>query len=204
LQGFLARGQNNDTEPQTKRLFLIDESSLASTNHMRGFLRRMSTGDRVLLIGDTRQHQGVEAGRPFQQLQEAGMNTAKLEEIIRQKDPALKATVEMLAHGQTAAAIEALRDRGSVKQIVDAQERMQAICAELCCKTEANANRLTRQCLTAGIESGRTPRIEGNRHLEIGGLPFSCAGSAPGNDWCRACMGQPLSDRRRGEIFERK
>ena len=66
----------------------------------------MGSGDRVLLIGDTRQHQGVEAGRPFQQLQEAGMKTAKLEEIVRQKDPVLKATVEMLAHGKTAAAIE--------------------------------------------------------------------------------------------------
>jgi hypothetical protein len=40
----------------------------------------------VLLIGDTRQHQGVEAGRPFEQLQEAGMRTAELNEIVRQKD----------------------------------------------------------------------------------------------------------------------
>jgi conjugative relaxase-like TrwC/TraI family protein len=127
LQGFLARTQNTETEPTHKRFFFIDESSLASTNQMREFLERMGSRDRVLLIGDTRQHQGVEAGRPFQQLQEAGMNTAKLEEIVRQKDPALKATVEMLAHGQTAAAIEALRERGRVNQIVDPQERIQAI-----------------------------------------------------------------------------
>jgi ATP-dependent exoDNAse (exonuclease V) alpha subunit len=127
LQGFLARGENQETELHQKRFFFIDESSLASTNHMREFLQRMDSADRVLLIGDTRQHQGVEAGRPFQQLQEAGMHTAKLEEIVRQKDPALKATVEMLAHGQTAAAIEALRERGRVNQIVDPQERIQAI-----------------------------------------------------------------------------
>jgi hypothetical protein len=37
------------------------------------------------MIGDTRQHEGVEAGRPFQQLQQAGMRTAKLEEIVRKK-----------------------------------------------------------------------------------------------------------------------
>lgn len=55
------------------------------------------------------------------------MNTAKLEEIVRQRDPALKATVEMLAHGQTAAAIDALRERGRIKRIVDPQERIQAI-----------------------------------------------------------------------------
>ncbi|MGA8186318.1 MAG: MobF family relaxase, partial [Candidatus Sulfotelmatobacter sp.] len=127
LQGFLARAQNTETELQHKRFFFIDESSLASTNQMREFLQRMASGDRVLLIGDTRQHQGVEAGRPFQQLQDAGMRTAKLEEVVRQKDPALKATVEMLAHGQTAAAIEALKDQGRVKQITDPQERIQTI-----------------------------------------------------------------------------
>jgi len=127
LQGFLARGQNKGTEPQQRRIFFIDESSLACTNHMREFLRRMGTGERVLLIGDTRQHQGVEAGRPFQQLQEAGMRTAKLEEIVRQKDPSLRETVEMLAHGQTLTAIEALRGRGRVRQIVDRHERIQTI-----------------------------------------------------------------------------
>jgi len=79
------------------------------------------------MIGDTRQHEGVEAGRPFQQLQEAGMRTAKLEEIVRQKDPSLKATVELLADGQTAAAIEALKRQGRVKQITDPQERIQTI-----------------------------------------------------------------------------
>jgi ATP-dependent exoDNAse (exonuclease V) alpha subunit len=127
LQGFLARAQNTETELQHKRFFFIDESSLASTNQMREFLQRMASDDRVLLIGDTRQHEGVEAGRPFQQLQDAGMRTAKLEEVVRQKDPALKATVEMLAHGQTAAAIEALKDQGRVKQIPDPQERIQTI-----------------------------------------------------------------------------
>jgi len=54
----------------------------------------------ILLIGDTRQHQGVEAGRPFQQLQEEGMRTAKLDQVIRQKDTALKSEVEMLAKGK--------------------------------------------------------------------------------------------------------
>ena len=127
LQGFLACGGIKETESRPKRFFFIDESSLASTSHMREFLERMGSGDRVLLIGDIRQHQGVEAGQPFQQLQEAGMKTAKLEEIVRQKDPALKATVEMLARGQTAAAIEALKDQGRVTQIPDPQQRIQAI-----------------------------------------------------------------------------
>ena len=69
--------------------------------------------DRVLLIGDTRQHQGVEAGRPFEQLQQAGMRTAHLDEIVRQKDPALKSAVESLAKGDVSGALESLHKQGT-------------------------------------------------------------------------------------------
>ena len=94
---------------------------------MREFLARLSPNDRVLLIGDIRQHQGVEAGRPFQQLQEAGMRTAKLDEIVRQKDPALKSTVELLANGQVSAALEGLQKQGRVQEIPNREERISAI-----------------------------------------------------------------------------
>ena len=66
LQGFLARAANPDLREQ-RHFYLVDESSLASTNQMREFLSRLGPDDRVLLIGDIRQHQGVEAGRPFEQ-----------------------------------------------------------------------------------------------------------------------------------------
>ena len=127
LQGFLTRGQNREHNPEQKRLFFIDESSLASTNQMREFLARLGAHDRVLLIGDTRQHQGVEAGRPFEQLQEAGMSTARLDEIVRQKDPALKSAVELLATGQVSAALDTLQQQGRVKEISNAEERIRAI-----------------------------------------------------------------------------
>jgi AAA domain-containing protein len=96
----------------------------------------------TLLIGDTRQHQGVEAGRPFQQLQEAGMRTAKLEEIVRQKDPALKATVEMLAHGQTTAAIDLTRTRHSQPDCRCARTRPHD-CTELRCQSGTDLNRFS-------------------------------------------------------------
>jgi conjugative relaxase-like TrwC/TraI family protein len=131
LQGFLARTADPDAPPQ-KRFYFVDESSLASTNQMREFLARIdpnnpNNNDRVLLIGDIRQHQGVEAGRPFEQLQDAGMRTARLDEIVRQKDPALKSAVELLATGQVSAALGALQEQGRVKEIPGAEERIRAI-----------------------------------------------------------------------------
>jgi conjugative relaxase-like TrwC/TraI family protein len=126
LQGFLVRTANPDLRVQ-KHFYLVDESSLAGTNQMREFLSRVGLNDHVLLIGDTRQHQGVEAGRPFEQLQEAGMRTAKLDEIVRQQDPALKSAVEMLATGQVSAALDTLIQQGRVKEIPNGEERIHAI-----------------------------------------------------------------------------
>jgi ATP-dependent exoDNAse (exonuclease V) alpha subunit len=61
--------------------------------------------ERVLLVGDTRQHESVEAGRIFAQLQEAWMKTVRLDEIVRQKNPELKQPVEQLAHDDVGLAI---------------------------------------------------------------------------------------------------
>jgi len=125
LQGFLARGNREASE--RKHFYFVDESSLASTNQMREFLSRLGPHDRVLLIGDTRQHQGVEAGRPFEQLQQAGMRTAHLDEIVRQKDPALRSAVEFLAKGDVSGALDSLHKQGRIREISDAGERVREI-----------------------------------------------------------------------------
>jgi hypothetical protein len=50
LQMHLARGAKPDTGE--KRLYVLDESSLASTKQMHEFLTRLHPNDRVLLVGD--------------------------------------------------------------------------------------------------------------------------------------------------------
>jgi conjugative relaxase-like TrwC/TraI family protein len=125
LQGFLARTRNTDSA--VKHLYMVDESSLASTQQMREFLRRIGSRDKVLLIGDTRQHQGVDAGKPFEQLQQAGMQTAQLDQIVRQKDPQLLKAVEHLSKGETNIGVQMLQEQGRVTEIADSQERIAAI-----------------------------------------------------------------------------
>jgi conjugative relaxase-like TrwC/TraI family protein len=128
LQHHLARGERPDTGE--KRLYVLDESSLASTRQMHEFIERLRPNDRVLLVGDTRQHEAVEAGRPFAQLQEAGMRTAKLDEIVRQRDPELKQAVEQLARGEIGAAVESLGRQGRVHEVKGHEERISAIARE--------------------------------------------------------------------------
>jgi ATP-dependent exoDNAse (exonuclease V) alpha subunit len=127
--------QRHLTTPEPARrerryLYVLDESSLASTRQMHAFVTTLRQDDRVLLVGDVRQHQGVEAGRPYQQLQEAGLQTARLDTIVRQRDPGLKAVVEMLARGDTGPAIRQLDVDRRLHEIVGRQARMQAVAHE--------------------------------------------------------------------------
>ena len=125
LQSHLASGRKADDGQ--RRLYFVDESSLASTKQVHEFLTRLHARDRVIFVGDTRQHQGVEAGKPFEQLQQAGMHTAQLDQIVRQKDPLLREVVEQLSRGDIREAIENLAQQGRVHQFADPQERMKAI-----------------------------------------------------------------------------
>jgi hypothetical protein len=128
LQAHLVRGQRADTGEH--RLYVLDESSLASTKQMYEFVDRLYANDRVLLVGDTRQHESVEAGRMFAQLQDAGMKTVKLDEIVRQKDPELKQTVEQLARGQVTDAIIGLERQSRIHEVKGHDERIAAIAKE--------------------------------------------------------------------------
>jgi conjugative relaxase-like TrwC/TraI family protein len=126
LQGFLARSRNIGNSEQ-KHLYMVDESSLASTKQMRNFLGKIDPDDKVLLIGDIRQHQGVEAGKPFEQLQQAGMQTAWLDQIVRQKDPELLRAVEHLSRGEVAEGVALLEQQGRITEIADPQKRIASI-----------------------------------------------------------------------------
>ena len=95
-----------------KTVLVVDEGSLASTVQARDLLR-IATAlrlPRVVLVGDAKQLDAVDAGKPFAQLQAAGMPTAVMRDILRQQDPDLKAAVEASLAGDVARAFEKLGD----------------------------------------------------------------------------------------------
>ena len=94
---------------------------------MKQFLDKIKQQDRVLVIGDTRQHQGVNAGKPFEQMQDAGMRTSRLDQIVRQKDPELLKAVQQLAQGNVQQGIQLLAQQGRITEIADAKDRITAI-----------------------------------------------------------------------------
>jgi len=137
LQSFLARGENHpNANPELRHLYMLDESSLASTRQMRAFLEKLKPQDRVLVIGDISQHQAVDAGRPFEQMQQAGMRTSQLDKIMRQKDPELRHAVELLANNETEKGVALLAEQGRVTEIAGANERIAAIARDYAAQPE--------------------------------------------------------------------
>ena len=93
-------------------VLVLDESSMVSTAQME-LLMRISERLRIarlVLVGDRGQLRAVTAGEPFRALQDAGVATAEMDEIMRQRDPALKRAVERLQEGRPAEALGGLPD----------------------------------------------------------------------------------------------
>ncbi|MYE03331.1 MAG: relaxase domain-containing protein, partial [Alphaproteobacteria bacterium] len=121
LQRFLVRhGDLSDPDRLARAreefggaLLAVDEASMIDTARMEALLRISRTLGvaRVALVGDTAQLRAVDAGQPFRLLQRAGMETAVMDEVLRQRDPALLEAVRRSREGAPGAATEILGER---------------------------------------------------------------------------------------------
>ena len=89
VQSFMS-GQARGTGPTSLKgeILVIDEASFVSTRNMNQVLDRALKlkPERIVLAGDRRQHGAVEAGRPFDIAQRAGMRTAVMKDVVRLPD----------------------------------------------------------------------------------------------------------------------
>ena len=122
LASFLAA---REKQLEARTILVIDEAGTVPTRQMEQALKLAERADaRVVLLGDTRQTKAIEAGRPFDQLQEAGMATACMQQIQRQKSETLRRAVDLAAKGETARSLAAV---GAVREIRDDRERRASI-----------------------------------------------------------------------------
>lgn len=109
--------------------WIVDEASLLSARDTaRLFDLAEQHNARIVLVGDVKQLGSVEAGAAFAQLQTAGMETAKLGEIVRQTNTATKEAVLASIEGDAKKALAALdRGGGAIIEGADRAERFAAI-----------------------------------------------------------------------------
>lgn len=115
-----------------RAIWIVDEASMLSTGAMEGLLVEAGRARaKVILVGDVHQLGAVEAGAPFRQLQEAGMTTAILDRVVRQRSDEYRGAVTEAAAGRIAQAIDGFeRAGGQIVALADAAERFQRIAAD--------------------------------------------------------------------------
>lgn len=119
LQHYLASPALQDA--MRSRVLLIDEAGLISVRQLRDLCRLAAQhNQRLLLVGDTKQHSSVEAGDAFRCLQTfAQVPTFRLTEIHRQRQPGCRAAVALLARGHALAAFHHFLRLGAVREHPD-------------------------------------------------------------------------------------
>ena len=126
LQWFLTRYGDIPDAEQLKlareeyggKVLAVDECSMIDTGRMEQLLRIAKRLDvaRVALVGDTAQLRAVDAGQPFRLLQKAGMKTATMDQVLRQRDEELREAVLRARHGAPGESIRSLRE-GRVREV---------------------------------------------------------------------------------------
>lgn len=115
LSHFLLHGQNPPHGAGLRGgVIIVDEAGIANTRQgaeLCEIARRQ--GARVLLVGDTRQHSGVEAGDFLSVLERhSRLQTCELTDIRRQTRQSYRAAVKLMAQGHAHSGLKALDQQG--------------------------------------------------------------------------------------------
>lgn len=103
-----------------QQIWIVDEAGLLNAKDTHSLLQKAEEEKaRILFVGDTRQLSAVEAGNPFKSLQKAGIQTAYLNQSLRQKTADLKAAVDKISEGEISEGVKLLDENGRVKEAKD-------------------------------------------------------------------------------------
>lgn len=116
-------------------VLIADEAGLLSSREMHILLGAVAeSGAKIILVGDRQQLQAVDAG-PGLDLVTRAVEAARVNKIVRQKEPWLREAVTAFGQGQAVSALEAFAERGflieaqggkaSIDAVLDATEQAQ-------------------------------------------------------------------------------
>jgi conjugative relaxase-like TrwC/TraI family protein len=110
-----------------RTVLVIDEAAVIGTRQMKRLIEEVSrAGAKLVLIGDTKQLQPIEAGGPFAALARR-FGSAELTENFRQKESWAKEAVLQFRKGQVKEALESYARRGLVTVRRTRREAIQAL-----------------------------------------------------------------------------
>ncbi|GMT42455.1 MAG: conjugative relaxase [bacterium] len=157
-----------------KQVWIVDEASLVGSRQLGNFLQKAERSDaRLVMVGDTKQLQAIEAGRMFHKLQETGaMKTVSMSTVIRQKEETYLELVENVSAKRIDQAFNNLEKQGRITEIPDSQERFKAMVNDYVERKDAvivTARNADRNDLNTAIrqELKEQERLNGDEHTYI-------------------------------------
>lgn len=136
--------QNKVMHPDLKdSVIWIDEAGMLSNKDMNKILDIAQTQNaRVILTGDTKQHNSVERGDALRTLQtEGGINSIQVSKIQRQKNEQYKQAVDCLGKSQIEKGFAKLEKTGAIHEIEDHHERITKIADDYFISTYKNTKK---------------------------------------------------------------
>ncbi len=115
-----------------KSVLVVDEAGMTGSRLMAKLTdRAQAAGAKVVLVGDTRQLQPIDAGGAMRSMQAASAATSKIDEIRRQHAAPDREMVHALKDGQAGRAIEIMEKQGYLREHADPEKLRQAMAGEV-------------------------------------------------------------------------
>lgn len=169
IAAFLAK-RSNGLDART--LLVVDEAGMVPATDMLAIVKTVEQANaHLVLVGDTRQLKAVAAGKPFMQLQSAGMQTIEMAEILRQHNLTLRAAVEHAARGEVASSLRLLAPK--IAEIDYSTERHERIARDYVALVPAEREKTL---IVAGTNAARMVINQNVRHrlgLVGAGMPVT-------------------------------
>jgi len=119
--------KNGRDQLTSRDVLVIDEAGLVGSRQLgRVFERADQAGAKVVLVGDARQLQPIEAGAAFRAVAER-VGVVEIETIRRQREAWARQASQDFARGDISAGLEAYRCRGQVELLSSRKEAKEAL-----------------------------------------------------------------------------
>ncbi|MBL8819956.1 MAG: relaxase domain-containing protein [Planctomyces sp.] len=156
-----------------RSVLILDEAGMLGTRSLQRILMLAEkAGATVILTGDTRQLQPIEAGGPLRRLV-SEMSTSHLSVNRRQQDPQDRAAVQQLRDGKVEEAIRNYAERGRIKLSSDRHSAILALVRTweeqgghraparhaIFTQTRAEAAIVNRECQTVRLQNSFLPPV---------------------------------------------
>ena len=177
--------KNGDRNVSKTTVLIVDEAGMVGTLQMQRLTALAEdNGVKLVLVGDDKQLQAIDAGSPFRGIAER-VGVCELRDIIRQKAVWQRQAVEEFSRGEAESALKRFLDRGLLRITADSDEAIETLVSDwdmerknisldetlIFAGTNLEATTLNRLCqkrrLNAGELSGAALRV-GTENYHVG------------------------------------